>query len=516
MGGGRMADWAEGYVKDIGYTFGYHSELNPTNAKLAFLNAGVKFPSIHNACELGFGQGISINFHAAASLATWHGNDFNPAQVGFARSMSTITNRNVYLSDESFLEYCKRSDLPEFDFIGIHGIWSWVSSENRSYILNFIKKNLKVGGVVYIGYNTFPGWASFVPVRHLMNLSSNFIGNLDEGIDSRVNKSLDFAESVFNLDPLFVKKNPSVIDRLATIKKQNKNYVAHEFHNKEWHPDFFSNVALMLEEIKLEYVGSANYLEHVNEINFTDDQMGLLANIKNTVFRESVKDFMLNQQFRKDYWVKGNQRLSSSERKVEIRKITILLVVPRDEIPMLLNTYVGEVVLYESVYDPLLQILENHKQVTIGSLVDELSQHGIIYDQIIQAIMILVGLNFINFTQPRHDSMLVKESCDSLNEFLINQAITRSDITYLISSVSGSGFEIDRFGQLFLLAMSSGCDTVEELTQFVLDTFESNGEIIFKNGMSLAKYSEKFDEVSEHALYFKNKKIPILKALGIA
>ena len=37
--------------------------LNPLNLNLALTYAGIKPPLIKNACELGFGQGISINFH---------------------------------------------------------------------------------------------------------------------------------------------------------------------------------------------------------------------------------------------------------------------------------------------------------------------------------------------------------------------------------------------------------------------------------------------------------------------
>ena len=50
-----MSDWTAGYVADIGYTFGYYAELNPQHLRLAFLNAGLAFPDVGTACELGFG-----------------------------------------------------------------------------------------------------------------------------------------------------------------------------------------------------------------------------------------------------------------------------------------------------------------------------------------------------------------------------------------------------------------------------------------------------------------------------
>lgn len=75
-----MSDWTAGYVADIGYTYGYYTELNPLRVKLAFLNAGLALPEFGTACELGFGQGLSANIHAAASITQWHGTDFNPSQ----------------------------------------------------------------------------------------------------------------------------------------------------------------------------------------------------------------------------------------------------------------------------------------------------------------------------------------------------------------------------------------------------------------------------------------------------
>lgn len=62
-----MTDWTAGYVADIGYTFGYYTELNPLRTRLAFLNAGLVPPATGSHCELGFGQGMSVNIHAAGS-----------------------------------------------------------------------------------------------------------------------------------------------------------------------------------------------------------------------------------------------------------------------------------------------------------------------------------------------------------------------------------------------------------------------------------------------------------------
>ena len=190
-----MTDWTAGYVADIGYTYGYYTELNPQRIKLAFINQGLVFPEVGSACELGFGQGLSTNVHASATVTRWGGTDFNPAQASYAQELAAASGNGAKLYDESFAEYCNRTDLPDFDYIGLHGIWSWISDENRSVIVDFIRRKLKVGGVLYISYNTLPGWAAFAPMRHLMTEHAEVLGSEGRGIVSRIDGALDFAES---------------------------------------------------------------------------------------------------------------------------------------------------------------------------------------------------------------------------------------------------------------------------------------------------------------------------------
>jgi hypothetical protein len=134
-----MTDWTAGYVADIGYTFGYYTELNPLRIRLAFSNAGLVAPELGTACELGFGQGMSANLHAAASVVQWSGTDFNPAQAGFAQELAKVAESGARLFDEAFEQFCTRTDLPDFDYIGLHGIWSWISDENRAVIVEFVR-----------------------------------------------------------------------------------------------------------------------------------------------------------------------------------------------------------------------------------------------------------------------------------------------------------------------------------------------------------------------------------------
>ena len=310
-----MDDWTSGYVADIGYTFGYYQELNPLRAKMALLYAGLAAPEAGTACELGFGQGLSVNIHAAASPTKWCATDFNPSQAAFAGELAQVSGSGARLFDDAFEEFALRDDLPSFDFIGLHGIWSWISDSNRRVIVDFVRRRLKVGGVLYISYNTLPGWAAFAPMRHLLTEHAEVIGAEGRGIVSRIDDALVFAEELLATNPVFSRANPQVAERLKKLKEQNRHYLAHEYFNRDWHPMHFATMAEWLAPAKLQFACSAHVLDHIDAVNLSTQQQAFLGQIPDAMFRQSVRDFIVNQQFRRDYWIKGARRLSPPLRR---------------------------------------------------------------------------------------------------------------------------------------------------------------------------------------------------------
>ena len=153
--------WNEGYVAEVNYTYGFYGELSPLKLGFASALKSVQTPNTaqsFNYCELACGRGYSANLLAATyPQAQFYANDFNPSHIIEANALAeSAGTRNVHFFDDSFEEFIDR-DLPNFDFIVLHGIYSWISPKNRQAIVNFIRKKLKVGGLVYISYNALPG-----------------------------------------------------------------------------------------------------------------------------------------------------------------------------------------------------------------------------------------------------------------------------------------------------------------------------------------------------------------------
>ena len=98
-----MDSWSEGYVADIAYIHGYYPELNPIRATLGLLYRELAPPRVEAACELGFGQGLSVAVHAAATGVQWYGTDFNPAHAGQAQALAMAAGvPATRLRDEAF------------------------------------------------------------------------------------------------------------------------------------------------------------------------------------------------------------------------------------------------------------------------------------------------------------------------------------------------------------------------------------------------------------------------------
>lgn len=400
MTGAALLNWTSGYVSQIDYTTGYYPELNPTRSRLSFLQAGYTPPSsFKTCCELGFGQGLSVNTHAAASSSQWWGTDFNPSQVGFALELSQASKADIRLFDESFVHFCNRTDLPDFDFIALHGVWSWISKKNRKVLLNFLRDRLKVGGALYISYNTLPGWASFLPIRELVNEAVKNSDHVGHNVSHNIHDAIALTDTLLATDPRYLKANPSATERLKTIKALDSRYIAHEFLNRHWHPMAFNEISKSMFSAKLQYVSSANFLDHVDILNYSASQKALLDKIGNETIRESIRDLMINQSFRKEYWVKGRRSLEPLEKIQLIRKEKICLICHPSQIEFKAKGYQNEANLDSKMYKLLIDRLIDYRPVSLAEVEIFLSRYEINFFQMLQMIFIMIGKGYIAVAQ---------------------------------------------------------------------------------------------------------------------
>ncbi|HEY3256342.1 MAG TPA: class I SAM-dependent methyltransferase, partial [Polyangiaceae bacterium] len=192
-------DWTHGYVQSVDYTHHYCRELSPSLLAFACLSRGIASSLADRPLkylELGFGQGLSLNIHAAASSGEFWGTDFIPGHVLNARELAAASSSAVRLFEDSFEELAQRSDLPDFDVIGMHGTWSWISAQNRALVLEIVRKKLAPGGVFYLSYNALPGCAAELPLRNLLKLHAEQVSPPLLGVPEKLDAALSFIRSL--------------------------------------------------------------------------------------------------------------------------------------------------------------------------------------------------------------------------------------------------------------------------------------------------------------------------------
>ncbi|MEM8811130.1 MAG: methyltransferase regulatory domain-containing protein [Pseudomonadota bacterium] len=510
-----MTDWTEGYVADIDYAFAYNHELNPVRMPLALLSRGLQPPAIGTACELGFGQGLGTNIHAAASSVAWYGTDFIPAQAAFAQELSDVAGSGAVLLDEAFDDFCHRTDLPDFDFVALHGVWSWVNEQNRSLIVDFLSRKLKPGGLVYLGYNSAAGWSGFAPIRDLMKVfSETMVPPSVAGVD-RVSSAVAFAQKFFAANPAYAAAHPTLVERFEKITGQDPHYLAHEYFCRDWHPMHFADMAERLRPAKLGYACSARYISNMDGLNLSPEQIALLNDIPEGALREAARDVMVARRFRFDLWTKGARRLSPLTHADMLRSSRVVLLKPRAEVSLKVDGALLDVEMQESIYGPILDVIGDQTPKTIGAIETAVASKGLTLGQIVQAVLVLGGDTQLTAAQDDDAIGSAKSHTDRLNRHLIAMARDSGSVTYLASPVTGGGVRVGQAHQLFLLALTEGRRQPEDWADFVWPILAQQGQKIVKDGRTLETDEENRAEFLEQAKAFADGFLPVLRALQV-
>lgn len=503
--------WTEGYVAEINYTYGFYGELSPLKLTLA-----TTIKAIHpfdtkqsfNYCELACGRGYTTNLLASCyPQAQFYANDFNPNHIVEAKKLATSAgSQNVHFFDDSFSEFLHQ-DLPQFDFIVLHGIYSWITPENRKAIVKFIKNKLKVGGLVYISYNALPGWAAAMPMQSLMLRHRK---NSSEPILECIEEALNLTGRLIDTNASYFAQNPTLKSRYETLKQQNRYYLAHEYFNQEWNSFYFDQVVEELEEAKLNFIGSANFIDYIDIVNLRQEAQEELRKIKNPIYREVVRDFYLNTQFRRDIFGRGQLQMTPSEHIKIIENIRYALIVPPNIIKLDHTFPVGNVTLQKDIYEPICELL-TASPLTMKELRNHPSLNQKSLNHIYQALMVLTALGYVHPAVDDETYEKRQQFTNAFNIAVIERALVSEEMNFLASPLIGNGIAVSPLEQLLLFAKYQNLDPVN----FVWQIYSSQDKKFIKDQKVLQTPEENIAHLQEITKDFETNRFPILKSLGL-
>lgn len=463
-------NWSNGYVADIPYSHGYYHELAPNFLRFALLLNGLAngdgdpTTGTYTYCELGYGQGVSANLHAAANpRGRFWGTDFNPDHALFARGLARQAGIQADWMAASF-EDLLDVDLPSFDFITLHGVWSWVHSAARHALVEFIRRRLKVGGVVYISYNVMPGWSAEKPLRDLMRLHCELAGAQGDATTHRIRGAMAFAQRLHAAGAAFFEQDPRTSAMLDDMARDDIHVVAHEYFNRSWHLTYFADLARSLEAAGLGFACSVH----------KSDLAGLVAHRRracriddldlNPALRETTHDFILNRRFRRDVFVRGAERLSPLERQARLKALGLLLLRPASLANAEVPTPYGAVQLDATLCRQLLGALESAPApVPLGDLMVQAGLAEAPAESVFQTVAALVAHNTLGVVFP-DDTRQADSSCaHALNQVIARRAQAGDTLRYLASPVTGQAVEASLAERLCLLAWEQGGRSANDL-----------------------------------------------------
>ncbi|KIC18854.1 class I SAM-dependent methyltransferase [Leisingera sp. ANG-Vp] len=512
-----MTDWTSGYVAGIDYTYDFHSQLTPALLAFGAMSQGHRHGLNGKGvtyCELGCGQGFSANLLAAANPdIEFHAMDFSPSHMAGAAELAQEAGlANMHFHERAFEDFGETPDLPAaFDIIALHGVYSWVSSENRAHINAFIAQRLKPGGLVYVSYNALPGWAAALPLRRLL---TSRVSQGSGPLPGRIREAVAYARGLEQAGAGYYAKNPSVGQRLEHMKEMPPSYLAHEYFNKDWTPFDFKDLAAELGQAKLNFLGSVHPLDNLDILCFTPEQQALLDAETDPVRQEALRDLLLNEHFRTDIFVKGKLPHTPRGEIGAWFATTLALARPYKGGALKLKHRGREIPLDQQQYAPVLQALSDGP-ATVRSLLDQGVFGSMDWGSISLMLQVLAGTGCIAPSLPLEGMPERAAACRAFNLAVCKRAEDSDTLRFLASPVTGGGVELDRFEQLFLLARSEGLETPGEWAALAWRILAPQGQRLQHEGRVLETDEENLALLQARAANFAARRLPLCEILGL-
>lgn len=270
--------------------------------------------------ELGCGPGMNLVSLAYRNPgAHFIGIDLSGDQIHQAKEVAAaIGIQNSEFRHQSITEIGPESGL--FDYILVHGVFSWVPTEVQQKILQICRDNLSPTGIAFISYNTLPGWYQKLWVRDMMKFAS-------EGEDE--SRKIPIAREFLNLitqSPVLDGHLKSTLQAsLKGMEKHPESYLVHEFLEDTNRPLYFQEFMDLASAYKLQYLADAE----INVLMQEEWQPArqFVAPEDSLIRQEQFSDFLRDRTFRKSLLCRSDISLdpaSASSRAIDMNAVSFL------------------------------------------------------------------------------------------------------------------------------------------------------------------------------------------------
>jgi len=281
-------------------------------------------------CELHCGSAVTATLLAGSNpLGDFHAIDPREAPIAHGRALAKDGGvRNLTLHHAG-LDKAIDLSLPQFDYVCITGVYSWVPARERALVLAFLRKFLKPGGAVYLTYNARPGWNRLEPFLRLYRETTR-------GMDATPHQRLAIARELYA--KLEAARAPAILASgvgaasLAELDAVPAEILAADYANDFSQPLYVSEVASDLAAVDCALVGPSVMAESLPALMAQEPFKSTLAKVPTQLGRELAKDMLCETRFRRDVFVRGGRRLTADNRDMMLSGLAFALERPSEEV----------------------------------------------------------------------------------------------------------------------------------------------------------------------------------------
>lgn len=501
-----------GYFTGSGYTYGAYSEPSPERlALLCLLRAQrpVDPGRPFRLLELGCGQGFHLCLQAANyPQAHFVGVDFNADHIAHASSLAAAAGlANITFLQADVLELGQDSSAlgEPFDLGVAHGILGWVSPHVGAALLRLSSAVLRPGGLLYLSYNTLPGWLAALPFQHAVRSLQDHHG---DGIPALEAARGLFAALQEAKGQLF-EAQPALAGRLEGLAGMESAYLLHEYNHREWQPLYANQVIVQAQGLGLSYLGSATLAENFEGL-LPEAFRQLLQQQQDPALRELVRDLLTNQSFRRDVYVNGRDPLWSGEALASLQEQRVLgmadptLLHEDDAFQFRLGF--GEVAGNRPWFESLMRSVADGP-VSLAEL--RASQAAIPLAELLQNLALLIGKGLVILVPPVRDP----QPAQRFNRLVADRVVAGAPYRHLACPLSGN---MHGFGDIDLMAfhaLQQGKPEAE-LLQCLDASLQALERKPMRDGQAV-EGAERLVVLETMIAAFRQRSLPLMRRLGV-
>lgn len=503
-------NWKHGYYADSGYTYGHYPETMPARLRWAALIQGHQCPTGRfRYLDAGCGQGLNLIIAAACHPdSEFVGIDFLPEHIAHARMLATQCGlSNVRFIEGDFVELAKQPEsLGEFDFAVCHGITTWIAPSVKQALFQLIGQVLKPGGVFYNSYNTYPGWLGAVPFQHLVLLEQRSkpgalaLRTAQQHMSRLKSEAQGFFAAL-----------PGLQARLDMMEKQDPAYLVQEYNNLFWQPVFVTQMMDEMSASKLSYLGTATLAEAYDAI-LQPDIRALLAEQTSPSVREQLRDYAVNQSFRRDLYAKGLSKPWRVDQVQQVRDVHVMASTttarPAEGEPYIIKGGALELKGAHDFYSALLdKVALKPEGVSVGSLID--GQPDEFKSNVVQAVTLLIHGGWLALVSPQAKPI----DCRKANQAMARAAVAGAPYRYVIAPKIGSSVILTETDWALLQATFEKTDGNKRVDHAIA-ILTSMGKGLGRDGQPITDPAAQRELMAELAHKFDQTLLPWLRRTG--